>query len=184
MPTAATTAERVDAELAELEAEGRRLLERSSAVADAFELTYELDLRYRGQAYNLTVPLEPRPVTAATLAVAELAFAAEHERLYDYTPSVTETEIVTLRLRALARTPELDWESSEPAVATAATSRPVFDGAWSEWTVRLRDALRPGDVLGSRTIVEQEDATVAVPAGWRGRVEAGHTLVLHREDAA
>ena len=50
--------------------------------------------------------------------------------------------------------------------------------------MRLRDALRPGDVLGSRSIVEQEDATVAVPAGWRGRVEAGRTLVLQREDAA
>ena len=184
VPTAGTTPARVDAELGELEAEGRRLLERSSAVADAFELTYELDMRYRGQAYNLTVPLAPRPVTAATLAAAERAFAAEHERLYDYTPSVTETEIVTLRLRALARTPELDWESSEPAVATAATSRRVFDGAWSEWTVRLRDALRQGDVLGPRTIVEQEDTTVVVPAGWRGRVEAGHTIVLQREDAA
>ena len=176
VPTArARRRERVDAELASWRPRAGGCWSAASAVADAFELTYELDMRYRGQAYNLTVPLEPRPVTAATLAVAELAFAAEHERLYDYTPSVTETEIVTLRLRAVARDARARLgvaaspRSPPPATQPRRVRRPWsrVDGA------AARRAAAQGDVIGSRTIVEQEDATVAVPAGWRGRVGAG-----------
>jgi N-methylhydantoinase A len=178
--TASVPPERIDAELAGLEADARSLLHGSSAVSETHEIAFELDVRYRGQAYNLTVPLAPRPVTAATLAAAERHFAAEHERLYDYTPTVTETEIVTLRVRALARTEALDWESADAPSPSATTRRPVFDGAWDEWTVRRREALAPGDVLAAGTIVEQEDATTVVPPGWGGRVATGQTLVLER----
>ena len=43
-------------------------------------------MRYRGQAYNLTVPFAGRPVSAETIADAVARFEAEHRRLYDYTP--------------------------------------------------------------------------------------------------
>ncbi len=132
VPTAATTPERVDAELAELEAEGRRLLERSSAVADAFEVTYELDMRYRGQAYNLTVPLAPRPVTATTLrggrarlrggARAPLRLHAERHRDRDRDPA------------ACARSPARPSSTGSPASPRSPPPRPAaacFDGSWS-----------------------------------------------------
>ena len=65
----------------------------------SFEFDHELDMRYRGQAYNLTVPFAPRPVTAETIAAADAPRSRPSTgALYDYTPTVTETEIVTLRL--------------------------------------------------------------------------------------
>ncbi len=61
----------LDAELAQLDAEASELLDRSASVSERFELSYELDMRYRGQAYNLTVPLAARPVTSDTIAAAD-----------------------------------------------------------------------------------------------------------------
>jgi N-methylhydantoinase A len=175
---------RLDAELATLEDEAQRLLEGSSADASEHELAYELDMRYRGQAYNLTVPLAPRPVTASTMAGAVDAFEQEHRRLYGYTPNVTETEIVTLRLRAVARISEVDWSGGADDVPAAGESaRQVWwDGDWSSWRVVARTGLADGDRLGARTIVEQEDTTVVVPPGWCGVAAAAGTLVLERED--
>jgi N-methylhydantoinase A len=182
-PTAEVSPERLDAELERLESEARALLEPSADATRGFDLAFELDMRYRGQAYNLTVPLAARPATARTIAAAERAFAEQHRRLYDYTPTVTETEIVTLRLRALARIPAIDWAAGErDPVAAAAGSRRVWAERWGSWRTVVRDSLAPGDALGPETVVEQEDTTVVVPAGWWGRAGAAGTLVLGREE--
>src|SRR4051794_39436229 len=105
----------------------------------------ELDMRYRGQAYNLTVPLAARPVTAATLAAADAAFRAAHERAYDYTPSLEDTEIVTLRVRATGTVPPPAWDGAEVSAAGAAGSREVWlDGGPVEFAVLERGAIAPG----------------------------------------
>jgi N-methylhydantoinase A len=183
-PTAEVSPERLDADLERLESEARALLEPSADATRGFDLAFELDMRYRGQAYNLTVPLAPRPATADSIAAAERAFADQHRRLYDYTPTVTETEIVTLRLRAQARIPAIDWAAAErDPVTAAAGSRRIWAGGWGSWRSVVRDSLAPGDALGPATVVEQEDTTVVIPAGWWGRAAAAGTLVLGRDGA-
>jgi N-methylhydantoinase A len=180
-PTAAIVPADLDVEFARLEAEAADLLNTSASVTRSFEFSHELDMRYRGQAYNLTVPFAPRPVTAEAIAAAEEAFEDEHRRLYDYTPTVTETDIVTLRLRALARIPDIDWTVAEdgrrPAVAG---TRRVYHGGWRRWTAAGREQLAQDDTIAAETIIEQEDTTVVIPPGWSGRVGAAGTLVLQR----
>ena len=180
-PTAAIVPADLDVEFARLEAEAADLLNTSGSVTRSFEFSHELDMRYRGQAYNLTVPFAPRPVTAEAIAAAEEAFEEEHRRLYDYTPTVTETDIVTLRLRALARIPDIDWTVAEdgrrPAVAG---TRRVYHGGWRRWTAAGREQLAQDDTIAAETIIEQEDTTVVIPPGWSGRVGAAGTLVLQR----
>jgi N-methylhydantoinase A len=173
----------LDAELERLEREASALLATSASVTTAHRVDYELDMRYRGQAYNLTVAFAGRPVTAAAVAEAVARFEEEHRRLYDYTPAVTETEIVTLRARAVACIPAVDWDVAEDGAGSSApTGRPIHAGSWRPWTLVSRAALRPGDEVGPETIVEQEDATVVVPAGWSGRVGSAATLVLERRE--
>ena len=180
--TADITPEQLDAELAKLDAEANELLDRSASVSERFELSYELDMRYRGQAYNLTVPLASRPVTSDTIAAATAAFEEQHRVLYDYTPTVTDTDIVTLRLRALAKIPDLDWEAGEPLRGSAdGAGRQIWNDGWGEWKTTTRSALAAGARVEPETIIEQEDTTVVVPAGWSGSIGAAGTLVLERE---
>ena len=181
-PTATITPDQLDAALALLEREAQALLDTSADASSAFDIGFELDIRYRGQAYNLTVPLQPRPVTAETIDHAVALFEEQHRRLYDYTPAVTETEIVTLRVRALARIADIDWAAAEPDAGDARIGeRQVWDGGWRTWRTLMRDALAAGTVIEPETIIEQEDTTVVVPARWRGAVGAAGTLVLNRE---
>lgn len=171
----------LDAEMARLEAEADALLGESASVSLGDEHAFELDMRYQGQAYNLTVPLAPRPATAATIAAAEAAFAVEHERLYDYTPSITATEIVTVRLRATARTEAVVIDHDDDRTSVEEGTQRAYDGAWGEWPVHHRDALVEGTRIEGPAIIEQQDTTTVVARGWSATVAAGATLVLRRE---
>jgi N-methylhydantoinase A len=182
--TADVGAAELDAAVAALEADARERLAASGHVAGTASIACELDMRYRGQAYNLTVPLAPRPVTAETLAAADAAFRVAHEHAYDYTPSLEDTEIVTLRVRATGAVTMPDWAGARVTTAREPGSRDVWvDGAPAAYAVLERDALGPGDRIEGATIVEQEDATLVVPAGWAGEVGAADVLVLARESA-
>jgi N-methylhydantoinase A len=183
-PTAEIEPGELSTRLAELEREARAVLARAEH-GGAADIGYDLDMRYRGQAYNLTIPLGAPPVTAATLADAEEAFHAAHRAAYDYTPAVTETEVVTLRLRATAPAPAIDWDADEVPVAAGAEDRerPVWvDGRPVSHRVLDRRALAAGARLAGPAVIEQSDATTLVRAGWSGAVAAAGTLVLSRED--
>jgi N-methylhydantoinase A len=171
----------LDAAVGALEDDGRARLRAAGHADGTVGLAFELDMRYRGQAYNLTVPLAARPVTEATVRAAEAAFEAAHRRAYDYTPSVTETEIVTIRARATGAVAAVAWDGHGAREGAPAATRDVWEGdAWAPYTVVERGALAPGDAVAGRTIVEQEDTTVVVPAGWHGRVADAEILILER----
>jgi N-methylhydantoinase A len=111
---------------------------------------------------------------------AERAFSEAHSAAYNYTPEVTDTDVVTLRVRVGAPAPPIDWavraESAPPA-----GSRPVWrDGAWATFAVIARAGLAESDRLEGPCLLEQEDATTMGPAGWTGVVAAAGTIVLSR----
>ena len=183
-PTEAVLAapERLDAALASLESDGRDLLARSGH-AETGEIAFELDMRYRGQAYNLTVPLAPRPVTAVTVAAAERAFEEAHRRAYDYTPSLEETEIVTIRARATAPAARFEWSDSADPGGGARRERPVwFDGARRPFAVVDRRDLALGESLAGPAIVDEEDSTLMITPGWTAEAAADGILVLTRSE--
>ena len=186
-PTAELDPAELDDALSAIEDDARGRLAAAGHLDGSADVAFELDMRYRGQAYNLTVPIAPRPVSAATVADAEAAFAEAHRQAYDYTPSVRETEIVTVRARATGAVPRRAW--SAPGASGAPPPPPLrrrdvwTDGSPRSHAVVEREALAPGARVGERTIVEQEDATVVVPGGWRGEVGAADLLVLERSAA-
>ena len=186
-PTAELDPAELDDALSAIEDDARGRLAAAGHLDGSADVAFELDMRYRGQAYNLTVPIAPRPVSAATVADAEAAFAEAHRQAYDYTPSVRETEIVTVRARATGAVPRRAW--SAPGASGASPPPPLrrrdvwTDGSPRSHAVVEREALAPGARVGERTIVEQEDATVVVPGGWRGEVGAADLLVLERSAA-
>ncbi len=60
-------------------------------------------------------------------------------------------------------------------------SRDVWrDGAWQAHAVIERSALAEGATVEGPCLLEQEDATTLIPAGWSGGVAAAGTIVLSR----
>jgi N-methylhydantoinase A len=117
-----------------------------------------VDLRYRGQGYELNLPL-----TRDLLR----EFEAEHRRRYGYTHAKREIEIVTLRLRAILKS------SRSPAAAAAvrgkvsrtssSETRVAFDGGRVKTKIYAREELGARKTFRGPAIVTEYSATTVVP---------------------
>jgi N-methylhydantoinase A len=138
------------------------------------EATYEL--RYRGQAFELSVPgpLRPDP--------AELAerFAAEHERRYGYREPDAEVELVNVRLALVVPGPEPRPEAASPGRMDRSTRRARFHGQWMETAV-LRGEPGAGAEAAGPCVFELPEATLVLPPGWSATVDDRGTIVAGRE---
>ena len=140
-------------------------------------LHYErsLDLRYRGQGYELNVP--------ATANVAA-RFHDEHQRRYGYHHAGREIELVTLRLRVRLRTPPLKVArrraARKPSVRVAPVERaPVFfhDKAVTTPVFERRDLVSGRSMRGPAVITEYS-ATTVIPAGKKFWVDVAENLII------
>jgi N-methylhydantoinase A len=163
------TAERIAAEVSELrESIGAGLSEAAP------EATYEL--RYRGQAFELSIPGPPRPDPA------ELAerFAAEHERRYGYRDPDGEIELVNVRLALVVPAAAPQPEAAPAGRLERSARRARFDGAWTEAAV-LRGEPQAGTTAEGPCVFELPEATLVLPPGWRGQVDGRGTICAERE---
>jgi N-methylhydantoinase A len=149
-----------------------------TALAQSPEARLEIsyDVRYRGQAFELTVEESAQPHPARLRELFERA----HEERYGYRDAEAQLELVNVRVAALAggARPELRSTADERIVRS---SRPVlFEGERINAAV-LAGEPAAGEMLEGPAICELPDATVVIPPGWRGEVERDGTLVLEHE---
>ncbi len=132
------------------------------------------DLRYRGQAFELTVEAEDA-------SRVEERFHAAHARRYGYRMDEEPVDLVNVRVTAFVPT-EKPMISERPGKEdSGARARPAsFDGEWTEVAVYDRRALGAGAMLVGPAIVELAEATCVVRPAWRGQVDEVGTLVLQR----
>jgi N-methylhydantoinase A len=133
------------------------------------------DLRYAGQAFELTIPGDPRPDPQEL----RRAFDAAHEERYGYSDPDAELELVNVRVAALAggASPQLTSAADARAVQG---SRPALFGGERLQTMVVTGEPGAGAVLEGPALCELPEATVVIPPGWRGEVGADGTLVLER----
>jgi len=158
----------VDGAYAELERQAAGELTGSTCVRQA-------DLRYRRQAFELTVPADD---------LGELAeqFHAAHEQRYGYRMDGETVQIVNIRVTATVSVaaPPLP----PPRVATGARRgrrQAYVAGGRSDVLVVPRDALGVADEVVGPAIVEYPESTCLVPSGWAGAVDKVGTLVLEHQ---
>lgn len=146
-----------------------------------------LDIRYRGQSYELTVSLA-QPATSAAVQQAVEEFHTAHAVRYGYAMHDEIVEIVTLRLRGTGPGVELHLPHEplglpEPDVAQMGT-KPVWFRPDSPHTSTCYDRahLRPGHRFDGPAMVFQFDTTTVVAPGWTAFVDSLHNLWLARDD--
>ncbi|MFI4989252.1 MAG: hydantoinase/oxoprolinase family protein, partial [Alphaproteobacteria bacterium] len=181
--TAALPFEELQAILAELREEGRhRLAEEGFALSD-MRFEAKLDMRYVGQAFELSVPV---PEAAAAMADIDEAFLAAYEKRYAYAVP-GPAEIVTFRLSAygLVAKPTLPKAAAGGDLATAlGGERPVaFDGRFRDTPIYDRARLPAEAAIPGPAIIEDAGASTIVPPGFSAAIDAFGNLVLERENA-
>ncbi|HEY2599923.1 MAG TPA: hydantoinase/oxoprolinase family protein [Thermoleophilaceae bacterium] len=165
----ALTPEAVAGSVERLAAQGREEL--ADGAGDA-AVRVRYDLRYSGQAFEITVPGEPEP------DVAELrrAFDAAHERRYGYSDADATLELVTVRVAVALPGGDLATASAMAEEPSSTRRDMLFGGERSEAEV-MRGGI--GEVRGP-AVCELREATLVVPPGWSGSADDDGTIVLER----
>jgi N-methylhydantoinase A len=133
------------------------------------EVRASYDLRYAGQAFELTVHGGPAPEPRALRA----AFDTIHRDHYGFEDREAGLELVTVRV-AVAQ-PGAEPQLADPPPAEDAGAREVlFDGEH----VDARVVRGVPERLAGPAIAELPGATLVVPPGWQAERVAAGTLVM------
>jgi len=164
----------LSSEFAKLESRGRSVLKAEGFAGAKIRGERLLDMRYVGQAYELTVP-ESGDFLAA--------FHNAHERRYGYSDAARAVEVVNVRARLIGVTeqPQLDRPRAAKRRAGATvveTRRALFGGRTFPTRVYDRAKLAPGQKFIGPAIISEYSATTVVPPGWRGKMDAWGNLIL------
>ncbi len=170
-------AARITTIVAGLKNEAEALLARDGLAKEHWRVEFAGDLRYRGQAYEITTPWPDldanTSVDAAAVARLIEAFHELHRIRYSHSAPDEAVELVTVRAIA---TGLLDHPQSggreAPASADPPRSRSVFlDGDWREVPVYSRAAVllqaSPARPIEGPLIVEEDYTVLLVTAGWQ-----------------
>ncbi len=126
-------------------------------------LECQYDLRYEGQAHELTVSCAPDADAGAVAAAFEEAFEREYGRLD------RERRLLLVNVRAVGRVPveSPTWRAPPPGSGLPAGRRTVWIGGEPRTCpVWRRGDLRRGESLAGPAVVEEMTATTYVPPGW------------------
>jgi N-methylhydantoinase A len=160
----------VEAIFGEMEAEARPMVEKPEAVVR------EVDLRYVGQGYELTVELKDRQALRAD-------FETAYAKRYGFAAPGEQIEATTWRLTVLGpKTPVHlpRFEKRAGAVEPMARREAYFPECegFAETPVYDRYALFAGSVLEGPAIVEERESTTVLPPGTKAEVDEHGTLLV------
>ena len=154
----------------ELEAEAELALVAEGVSRDAIAISRFADIRYAGQAYELTMPVA---AGAPDLGRIAADFNAEHHRTYGHASADAPIDIVNLKLTARASgngDAPYDPRAGLCVSETQAAARRAYFGPEHgslDVPVLSRAALLDSPPREGPLIVEEYDATCVVPPGCR-----------------
>lgn len=174
-PAAALGAGRLAQRFAPLLARGRDDLAAEGFGRREQRLTREVDVRYVGQSYELTVPFTRN---------FRRDFDRLHERRYGYADPARPVEIVNVRVTAVGVTPK-------PALSFARVARPYRPAPAARRPGRFNGRrvvidsyrwadLRPGGRADGPALVTSGEATIVVPPGFRFSVDGFGNVIVRR----
>jgi N-methylhydantoinase A len=145
---------------------------------------YQVDVRFHGQGYEISVDLDQAWLDEPDSALDRLsaAFDAEHERLFSFLPSV-DHELVHARATVTGPRPSvtpgaLPEGDGDPAGAVVGAHAIHVLGEWVEALVYDRAKLRAGDVVAGPAIVTEMDSTTLLPPRHAATVHPSGSLLI------
>ncbi|MBI4481119.1 MAG: hydantoinase/oxoprolinase family protein [Acidobacteria bacterium] len=166
----------LDGRFAELERKGRARLRDDGFNGNAARAERRLEMRYRGQSYELSIPYTPR-------LYEEFHYA--HERAYGYSDPARPLEVVNLRVRLTIPTPKPPvrpqhiLKSAGSASAVVQTTPVWFAGRPVATPFYERVRLGAGMTFRGPAIVNEYSSTTVVPPGFVCRVDEYQNLILY-----
>jgi N-methylhydantoinase A len=180
---------RLDAVFTELENEAREAMARDGFESDQLTLERQVDARYQGQVYELTIPV-PTAENHQTSDIDEIAnrFHQEHRRQFAYSRPEMPLEFLHWRVVASGRVSMAQPDRKEPfsgelPVRGTRTAYVAETDQMTEVAVIAGEDLQPGTHGTGPAIVEMDTTTVLLGPGDHLRVLEDKTLAIGLADS-
>ncbi|CAH1696766.1 N-methylhydantoinase A [Hyphomicrobiales bacterium] len=146
---------------------------------ESISVGHAADVCYVGQSHTIEIALSD--ISAEAISQIQADFVEAHHRVYGHATD-SPARIVNLRSVHRVVAASQPWPDFQPSAKPARKgSREVLlPGTKRRTTVAIwdRSALKAGDLVQGPSIVEQEDTTTLVGAGWTGHVTEEGNLIL------
>lgn len=171
---------------AALQQDAEGWLQREHGADLPYRLQFSADMRYRGQSFEIEVPLENHLLATGvsageSLAAIGEAFNQQHLKIFGHSDAQAAMQIINLRLvisSPTARPDLIKLAHSEAEVVPQSIVSAWVDGAQREVAVVRRDQLLAGQGLNGPAIIAQDDCTTCVPTGMRVEVDTFGNLII------
>lgn len=171
--------------LAEMEAEGRQLLEKSGVAAAQITQQREADMRYVGQGHEIRVTLPTGLLGEQDAQTLVAAFEARYRELYSRLGPPVPVEVINWRVTSAGPKPDVQLQlatNSETSLQQArkGTRSAYFPetGGYTETPVYDRYQLFPGVTFAGPAIIEERESTLIVGPGAACRVDQEWNLLV------
>lgn len=145
-------------------------------------ISYELDVRYEGQAFEVPLSVDSNGLRADGLDGVRARFDIEHERLFTFN---MESPHELVNLRAVALGPALDLGefnlpvgNGDPSAAKIRDHELWSDGEMKPAVIYDRAKLCAEDVIPGPAIVVEMDSTTLIEANCVGKVDASGNILI------
>lgn len=153
-------------ELDELRNRASVSFEADGIPADQQEVTYEADIRYAGQAFQLSLETTAELIRERGLAVLTDEFDRQHEQLFTFAHG-KDHEIVMLR--AIVRAKRIGMVDISIGKSNASledakihTTKFYYEGGWHDAIIYDREKLGAGTTVPGPAIVQEMDSTTLI----------------------
>lgn len=171
------------ADLLELQVRAGESLLADDIPVEDHEVSFQADLRYAGQAFQITVDFSESELREQGLSLLTGQFDEEHEQLFTFKLGDGH-EILMIRALAKAKTKAIAELSMGQAGTTLEEcrmhdSRFFYDGQWHEIYIYDRNKLHEGLVVPGPAIVGEMDSTTVLLPGFEARVDSVGNLLIN-----
>lgn len=146
-------------------------------------VNYFLDMRYKGQNYEIRVPVNEEQLSSASNLIKE--FKSSYERLYSFSTD----DVIQIVNFGLSATGDIvypvikeDGYAGENAENAVIGARKVYDdnGDTCDYTLYDREKLHNGNIIYGPAIIEQMDSTTIVFANQKATVDKYLNIMIER----
>ena len=166
----------VESVFAELERAGAEEMAREGLAGDQVEFLRQIDMRYVGQSYELTIPAGEDLLDR---------FHAEHDRVYGFAAPAEPVELVSLRLTSIGRIAKPPVRALDAADGRALKARrEVYfaeAGGYVDCAIYDRYALLVGTRITGPAVIEEFDSTTVLHPAFALTVDETGNLIIERE---
>ena len=165
-----------------LKEQANKLFIGDEVLPNARSFKYYLEARYKGQSYELRIPL-PGQMKSDSLVEFIAAFHTEHKKEFGYELLERSIEIVNCRLEAVGKTakPIAEKAMQNKTELKVKEIREVYFGSsfgWKETPVYERAGISHRAKVAGPAIIEEMSSTTILPPNYEATVDNGANLIL------